>query len=191
MDNKYRQLMDEKKRLQQQFELLRKQYNYYNQFNFNENLGEAISFLINKMEGIDCVCQKITCVIPEHTEVVKRKLPGMKKSQAVLKHFNKKVYIYIAVLEKKDAANLFEFATKQEMLDFLNGNCLTYSNYFGILNAQDFALKYPYLKLFFHLLNEWRYETGRVTLDGRIVENALELVLNNEVGQNSFRQQTR
>ena len=52
MDNKYRQLKEEKKRLQQQFELLRKQYNYYNQFNFNENLGEAISFLIEL--GYNC-----------------------------------------------------------------------------------------------------------------------------------------
>ena len=99
----------EQAQLLKKIELLHKQYEFYHQFHFDEFLGEAIAFLIHEVDGVDCGCHKIVCVIPEHVEVVQRRLPGNKKMQDVNKHFNRKVYTYVAVLDKEAQENSFEF----------------------------------------------------------------------------------
>ena len=172
---------EERTRLLKEMQLLHKQYEFYNQFHFDDTLGQAIASLIKEVDGVDCVCQKIVCEIPEHTEVVRRKLSGHKKWQAFDKHFNKKVYTYVAVLEKDVAIDNLQFATLQDMKNFLCRCCFVYVDYFGILDSQAFSIKFPYLQLFFHFLNKWRFETGRVTLNEDIVLNATEFVIHNGV----------
>ena len=181
----------ERIRLSKEMQLLDKQYEFYNQFHFNENLGQAISSIIREIDYIPCVCQKIVCEIPEHSEIVKRKLPGREKRETFVKHFNKKVYTYIAILESDDAYDKYVFPTKKDMNAFLTHHSLAYVDYFGILNTKEFAFKFPYLKLFFHLLNEWRHETGRVTLDDESVDKALNMTLQNDVVQNYFNVQMK
>ena len=72
------------------------------------------------------------------------------------------------------------------MKNFLCRCCFVYVDYFGILDSQAFSIKFPYLQLFFHFLNKWRFETGRVTLNEDIVLNATEFVIHNGVVQNAF-----
>ena len=177
---------EERIRLLKEIELLHKQYEFYNQFHFDDHLGQAIASLIREVDGVDCVCQKIVCEIPEHTEVVQRKLPGNRKKQDVDKHFNRKVYTYVAVLEKDRLPDNFQFNTFNDMKKFLHNYCLAYVDYFGILNPQILSIKFPYLKLFFHLLNEWRFETGRATIDEDIVLNATGIAIHNNVVQNVY-----
>lgn len=173
---------NERIKLLKEMELLQKQYEFYNQFCFDDNLGQAISFLISAIDNVDCVCQKIVCEIPEHIEEVKRRLPGHKNKQTFEKHFNRKVYTYIAILRKSDACNNFKFATVNEMKAFLNNICLAHTDYFGILNPQIFCKKFSCLSVFFHFLNRWRYATGRVTLDENLIKQAYDYVLQNMNG---------
>ena len=184
--NDVQKIEEERIRLLKEIELLHKQYEFYNQFLFDNNLGQAIASLINEVDGIDCVCKKIVCEIPEHTEMVQRKLPGHKRKQDVLKHYNKKVYTYVAILKDNMLDEHFKFATLQEMRSFLGHDCFVYVDYFGIFNPQNFLLKFPYLKVFFYLLNRWRFETGRATIDENIISNATDIAIHNDVVQNVY-----
>ena len=66
------EIKEKKALLRNKRQILQEEYEYYNDFNFTENLGKAISFLINKFENKDCVCTKIICEVPEHQEYVSR-----------------------------------------------------------------------------------------------------------------------
>lgn len=186
MSLELQKVQEEKDKLQREMQLLNKQYAFYNQFHYNESLGNAIAYLIGEIEGIRCVCKKLVCEIPEHKELVKRKLPDMPKKQLVPKRFSRKVYTYIAIMKEEVAQEKVQFSTAIEMKNFLNQTCLAYTDHFGILNPQDLEIHFPYLKIFFHLLNEWRFQTGRATLDDEVIENVLDAVIHHFIVQHSY-----
>ena len=186
MDTELQRVQEEKNKLQKEMQLLNKQYVFYNQFHYNEFLGDAIAYLIEEIAGIHCVCKRLVCEIPEHKELVKRKLPNMTKKQLVPKRFSRKVYTYIAIMKEEDVEEERQFSTAAEMKNFLNQTCLAYTDHFGILNPQDLEIRFPYLKLFFHLLNEWRFQTGRATLDNEVIEQVLDAVTHHDIVQHSY-----
>ena len=168
----------ERIRLQKEIDLLKRRYEYYDQFNFSEELGNAIAFLINEFENKDCVCKKIVCEIPEHTELVSRHFLG--KDQLVTKRFSKKNFSFIVVVDK-EFTNQFEnlkFGSFEEMKNLLEISSLFFVKYDGLLDLEMFGIVFPYLNMFFQSLNEWRYRTGRVTFDEDILSETLLQVLN-------------
>lgn len=172
------EISEEKSILLKRRMLLQKQYKYYNEFNFSENLGVAISILIKEAEGIDCVCKKLVCEVPEHEELVQRHFLG--KDQMVRKRFSKKSYPFVVIIKKEFVSNFDDltFETFDEMKQKLEDLSLFFTTYPGILDLEMFELVFPYLKHFFQILNEWRFQTGRVTLDECIIQEAMNTVLN-------------
>ena len=172
------EISEEKSILLKRRMLLQKQYKYYNEFNFSENLGSAISNLIKEIEDIDCLCKKIVWEIPEHEELVKRHFLG--KDQMVRKRFSKKSYPFVIIV-KRELSSIFDnltFETFDEMKQKLEDSSMFFTAYPGILDLEMFELVFPYLKYFFQILNEWRFQTGRVTLDEEIIKEATSTVLN-------------
>ena len=178
---------EERIRLYKEIDRLRRRYEYYDQINFSEELGNAIAFLINEFENKDCICKRIVCEIPEHEELVSRYFNG--KDNLVSKRFSKKDFSFIVVIEK-DFIPQFEnlkFDTFEEMRNLLETSSLFFVTYEGILDLEMFGAIFPYLTVFFQSLNEWRYQTGRVTFDEDILSEALIQVLNYGAVKKDFR----
>lgn len=173
-----RRLNEERVLLQRKIQLLRKKYEYYDQFNFSDNLGDAISSLVREFEGKDCECKKIICEVPEHEELVSRHFRG--RDHIVSKRFSKKEFPFVIIVEKEciDHFSNLSFSTFHDMKELLENSSLFFTSYVGVLDLPMFESVFPYLKEFFHLLNVWRSDTGRVTLDDEIINQALEQVLN-------------
>lgn len=168
----------ERIRLQKEIDLLKRRYEYYDQFNFSEELGNAIAFLINEFENKDCVCKRIVCEIPEHEELVSRYFKG--KDNLVSKRFSKKEFSFIVVVEKEfiPQFDYLKFDTFDDMKNLLQNSSLFFVKYDGLIDLEMFSIVFPYLNVFFQALNEWRYRTGRVTMDEDILSDALSQVLN-------------
>ena len=162
-------------------QILQEEYEYYNDFNFTDSLGEAISFLINKFENKDCVCAKIICEVPEHHEDVNRFFLG--ENHTVSKHYSKKHYAFVVVYEKDnihDFDNL-TFETFKDMEELLFSSSIFLSQYLGVIDVKMLELAFPYLQHFFYVLNVWRIKTRRVTLDEDIIQHALTTVISEDL----------
>lgn len=162
-------------------QILQDKYGYYNDFNFTDSLGKAISFLINKFENKDCVCAKIICEVPEHHEDVNRFFLG--ENHTVSKHYSKKHYAFVVVYEKDnihDFDNL-TFETFKDMEELLFSSSIFLSQYLGVIDVKMLELAFPYLQHFFYILNVWRIKTRRVTLDEDIIQHALTTVISEDL----------
>lgn len=168
--------MVEKERVffQKRIDLLRKEYKYYDQFHFDENLGNALSHLISIVEGNEYVCAKVVREIPEHEKLVPF------QDQLVKKRISKKKHSYLVVMENSfyELMTGLEFEDFSDMEAFMQSSSLFYAEYFGIFDFKTFQQRFSYLNSFFHYLNEWRFKTGRVTFDGFILDDAIERYLN-------------
>lgn len=174
----------ERDRLFKERLLLEKQYEFFNQFYFNEAMGNVIASLINEMNDISCVCQKITCEIEEHDEEIEKRIPGSKIKQTFIKHCHKKRYVYIAILPIDLAKDNFTFSCKREMDKFLKNETLAYTDFFGIFYPRLFCEKFPYLDLFFQFLNKHRLVSGLIVVDDDLLYEASSFILNNS--KNNF-----
>ena len=172
--------------LYKEMDRLRKRYEYYDQFNFSDELGNALAFLISEFENKDCVCKKIVCEIPEHRELVSRYFKG--KDNLVSKRFSRKEFSFIVVIEKEFISQFdnLKFNTFEEMRNLLEYSSLFFVYYEGILDLEMFGAIFPYLTLFFQVLNEWRYYTGRVTFDEDILSEALHKVFSYGIAKKDF-----
>ena len=175
------EIKEKKALLRNKRQILQDKYGYYNDFNFTDSLGEAISFLINKFENKDCVCAKIICEVPEHHEDVNRFFLG--ENHTVSKHYSKKHYAFVVVYEKDnihDFDNL-TFETFKDMEELLFSSSIFLSQYLGVIDVKMLELAFPYLQHFFYILNVWRIKTRRVTLDEDIIQHALTTVISEDL----------
>ena len=175
------EIKEKKALLRNKRQILQEEYEYYNDFNFTDSLGEAISFLINKFENKDCVCAKIICEVPEHHEDVNRFFLG--ENHTVSKHYSKKHYAFVVVYEKDnihDFDNL-TFETFKDMEELLFSSSIFLSQYLGVIDVKMLELAFPYLQHFFYILNVWRIKTRRVTLDEDIIQHALTTVIREDL----------
>ena len=175
------EIKEKKALLRNKRQILQEEYEYYNDFNFTENLGKAISFLINKFENKDCVCTKIICEVPEHHEDVNRFFLG--ENHTVSKHYSKKHYAFVVVYEKDnihDFDNL-TFETFKDMEELLFSSSIFLSQYLGVIDVKMLEQAFPYLQHFFYILNVWRIKTRRVTLDEDIIQHALTTVISEDL----------
>lgn len=175
------EIREKKALLRNKRQILQDEYEYYNDFNFTEQIGKAISFLINKFENKDCVCAKIICEVLEHQEYVNRFFLG--ENHTVSKRYSKKNYAFVVVYEKEHTHNFdnLTFETFQDMEDLLLSSSIFLSAYPGIIDLEMLEQAFPYLQHFFYILNTWRFKMGRVTLDEDIIQHALTTVISEDL----------
>lgn len=175
------EIKEKKALLRNKRQILQEEYEYYNDFNFTENLGKAISFLINKFENKDCVCTKIICEVPEHQEYVSRFFLG--ENHTVSKRYSKKNYTFVVVYEKDNIHNFdnLTFETFKDMEELLFSSSIFLSAYPGVIDLEMLEHAFPYLQHFFYILNAWRIKTRRVTLDEDIIQHALTTVISEDL----------
>lgn len=175
------EIREKKTLLRNKRQILQEEYEYYNDFNFTEDLGNAISFLIQEFEHKDCVCTKIICEVPDHQEYVSRFFAG--ENHTVLKRYSRKKYAFVVVYEKDNIHNFdnLTFETFKDMEDLLFSSSVFLSAYPGVIDLEMFEHAFPYLQHFFYILNEWRSYTRRVTLDKDIINQALTTVLSEDL----------
>ncbi len=165
---------------------------YYNQFHMTDELETTLTNLISEKEGGSYVCKIVSATIPEHTEEVygyTGSVAGLSGADIAFRdehygHFYKikiptQEYEYITIMESI-AYQYFQrlsFSNIGEINNVLKALSIVFASYDGIFNSKMFYEKFPYLKEFFDSLDEWRAETGRVTLDDDILENNVQKVL--------------
>ena len=168
-------------------------YKYYNQFHMTDELESILTKLISDKEGKNYICKIISATIPEHTEEESGytgDVAGLSGADIAYMnenygHFYKikvpsQEYEYIAVMESiaYQYFQKYSFGDKREISNTLKALSVVFASYDGIFNSNIFYEKFPYLKAFFDSLDEWRAETGRVTIDDDILESSAKKVLN-------------
>lgn len=188
---------------------LEESYDYYNMFSYTPKLGEATNALLGvATEGrmafrvLDFIKMSdgmLRLVRPEDLQVDVSGSTGQilegnvdDKFEAV-PGFSGTTFFVGAV----EALPIIEKAAKRgfksfkHLMIFCEGLGVDLRGFDGILTPEAFKA-IPAMKAFFFRLNQWRVDTGRVTLDDEIVESILnevmEAILNKEahegVGRN-------
>lgn len=168
-------------------------YKYINQFHMTDELETTLTNLISKKEGRDYICKIVFATIPEHTEKVYG-YPGdveglsggdIKLWNELYGHFYQtkiptQEYAYMAVMENiaYQYFQKFSFRNKEEISNTLRALSVVFASYDGIFNPNIFYEKFPYLEEFFNSLDEWRAETGKVSVDDGILESSAKKLLN-------------
>lgn len=175
-------------------------YRYYYQFNLSNELAESISLIISQKEGTDYICKPLVVTIPEHRGLVFRSpLDGYNSygggvnalSGAQINAINEKYgkyveetiptedHTYLVIMDSKSFQTFskFSFKSKDEIKRTLDTLSTFYSDYRGIFDSRTLSEKFPYLQEFFDRLDEWRAETGRVTLDDDILTDSIKRTL--------------
>lgn len=176
-------------------------YEYYNQFNLSNALAQSISSIISQKENADYVCRAIVVTIPEHKGLVfSSPLDGYNAyggglnalSGAQINAINEKYGKYVeGTIPAEDYAFLivtdndslqtfskFSFKSYDEIKRALDVLSIFNTEYNGIFDSRTLSQKFPYLQDFFDSLDEWRAETGKVTIDDDILENSAKKILN-------------
>lgn len=166
------------------------QYVYYNQFHLTDKLKDAMTTLISENEGNDYVCEVVDCKIPKHKESVieypnfhgEVNMSGKiinalqeKHGRTVTKEIKEKKFTYM-VIGKSEAIEDLQtkrFENEEEIKAQLKCTTGAYAEYDGVFNPEAFSYSYPYLKTFFRVLNEWRFQNNKAILDDSIIAEAL------------------
>ena len=175
-------------------------YKYYNQFNLSNELAESISSIISQKEGTNYICKSLVITIPEHKGLVfSSPLDGynayggglMALSGAQINAINEKYgkyvegtipaedYAFLIIMDSDSLQTFSKFSFKsydeiKRTLDVLSAFNTEYN---GIFDSRTLSERFPYLQEFFDRLDEWRAETGRVTLDENILADGIKRVL--------------
>ena len=176
-------------------------YKYYNQFHMTDELAQTITGIVSKKENANYLCKAISVTIPEHRGLVfSSPLDGYEPwggglnalSGAQIHAINEKYgkylegtipaeeHNFIVIMEKNayQAFSKLSFRSKDEIKRALEALSVIFVEYDGIFNSNAFKERFPYLEDFFALIDEWRSETGRVTIDDDILENGMKKTLN-------------
>lgn len=176
------------------------EYKYYNQFNLSEQLSQTISTIISKNENDDYVCKILTLTIPEHkgmffhspltNEDICR--PGYSAlSGAQINEINKKYgkyiegtipeknYSFFAVMKNEAYQKIskLSFKSEEEIKEALQILSIFSQKYNGIFDSTTLTEKFPYLQDFFINLDNWRAQTGRVTIDNNVLNESTKKTL--------------
>lgn len=176
------------------------EYKYYNQFNLSDTLACSISSLISKKENENYVCKIMNVTIPSHNELVfKSPLtnddfcgPGaVNLNGAQIQAINEKYGYYsvelipeegisfFVVTKEKELEKLPEltFNSKKEIKETLEKHCVICEDYFGTFDSRTLIKEFPYLNVYFGILDEWRALTNRVTIDTDVLEKGAQKTL--------------
>ncbi len=183
-----------------------KEYQYYNQFYLSKELSKAISYIISQKEGTDYICRTIVVTIPEHKGEVfisplnnynawggglnalsgaQRRVIDEKYGRYVEGTIAEENYPYLVVMDKDSFKRFSKLSFKsknkiKKALDTLSTFCFEYDEYDGLIfDSRILSAKFPYLQAIFELLDKWRAETGRVTVDDDILKISINEVLKN------------
>lgn len=165
---------------------------YYNQFNLSNELSQAISNIISKKENDNYVCKTLTLTIPEHkgmffhspltNEDICR--PGYSAlNGAQINEINKKYgryiegtipeenYSFFVVMKDESYKKIskLSFKSRDEINRALQLLSIFSQEYDGIFDSRTLSEKFPYLQDFFTSINDWRVQTGRVTIDDNVL----------------------
>ena len=176
-------------------------YKYYNQFNLSKELAKSISYIISKKEGTDYICKELIVKIPEHEGLVFKspidyqdslggglKAPSGAQIREINEKYGKYVkgtipaedYAFLVVMDNDSLQTFskFSFKSYDEIKRTLDVLSVFNSEYTGIFDSRTLSQEFSYLQDFFDSLDEWRAETGRVTIDDDILESSAKKVLN-------------
>lgn len=176
------------------------EYKYYNQFNLSDQLSKTISKIISKVEKDDCVCKVLTLTIPEHKGLVFQSpltnedicRPGYSAlSGAQINEINEKYgkyvegtipeenYSFFVVMKNEFYKKISKqtFKNKEEIKVALQLLSVFSQEYNGIFDSRDLTKKFPYLQEFFTVLDNWRAQTGRVTIDDNVLTEGAKRTL--------------
>lgn len=168
------------------------EYKYYNQFNISNELAQAISTIISKKENDNYVCKILTLAIPEHKGMVFDSPltnediygPGyFALNGAQINEINEKYGKYIEGTIPEENYTFFvvmkyecykkisklSFKSRDEINMTLQLLSVFVQEYDGIFDSRTLSKKFPYLQDFFTCIDNWRAETGRVTIDDNVL----------------------
>lgn len=176
------------------------EYKYYNQFNLSEPLSKALSKIISKKEEDDYVCRIITLTVPEHKGMVFHSpltnedicRPGYSAlSGAQIHDINEKYgkyiegtipeesYSFFVVMKDESSKKIskLSFKSRDEIDMALQLLSVFSQEYNGIFDSTTLTEKFPYLQDFFSDLDNWRAQTGRVTIDDNVLNESTKRTL--------------
>lgn len=172
-------------------------YQYYNQFNLTNELANSISAIISKKEGTNYICKSIIVTVSDHKGLVFYSPldnvsfygGGLKAlSGAQIAAINEKYgkweegtipevgyhFMIIMDIESFEKFSEYTFENKEQIEVALKYYSAYSVKYDGTFDANILCQKFPYLKGFFGRLDDWRAETGRVTLDDSVLERSMK-----------------
>jgi len=176
------------------------EYKYYNQFNLSEQLSQALSRIISKKEEEDYICKVLTLAIPEHKGMVFQSpltnedicRPGASAlSGAQINEINEKygryiegiipeeTYSFLVVMNNDSYKKISElsFKSRNEINMALQLLSVFSQEYNVIFDSTILTEKFPYLQEFFSDLDNWRAQTGRVTIDDNVLNESTKRTL--------------
>lgn len=176
------------------------EYKYYNQFNLSEQLAQAISTIISKKEKENYVCKILKLTIPKHKDMVFHSpltnedicRPGASAlNGSQIKDINEKYgwyaeeiipakeYLFFVVMKIDNLEDFskISFESRNKLEDILQSYCIICESYFGTFDARTLIQTFPYLQDFFTSLDNWRAQTGRVTIDDNVLNKSTERTL--------------
>ena len=176
------------------------EYKYYNQFNLSNELSQAISTIISKKENDDYVCKILTLTIPEHKGMIFHSpltnedicRPGYSAlSGSQIREINEKYAKYIEGTIPEETYSFFvvmkdesykkisklSFKSRKEINMALQLLCVFVQEYNGIFDSRTLSEKFPYLQDFFTNIDDWRAQTGRVTIDDNVLNESAKRTL--------------
>lgn len=176
------------------------EHKYYNQFNLSESLSQAISTIISKKEENDYVCKILTFTIPEHKGMVFHSpltnedicRPGASAlSGAQIREINETYgkyvegiipeenYSFLVVMDNESYKKIskLSFKSRDEINMALQLLSVLSQEYNGIFDSTTLTEKFSYLQDFFTNLDNWRAQTGRVTIDDNVLNESVKRAL--------------
>jgi len=176
------------------------EYKYYNQFNLSNELSHSISSIISQKEKDNYVCKIITVTIPEHKGLVLHSPfdryepsgPGFlalhgAQIQAINEKFGyytkgtipAEEYHFFVVMKREELESFskLSFDDRNKIKKTLQSHSVVCEGYFGIFDSRTLIQSFPYLQDFFNYLDEWRAETGRITIDSDVLEKGMKKTL--------------
>jgi len=176
------------------------EYKYYNQFNLSEQLSQALSKIISKKEDDDYVCRILNLTIPEHKGMVFRSpltnedicRPGYSAlSGAQINDINERYgkyiegtipeenYSFFVVMKDESYKKIskLSFKSREEINMALQLLSVFVQEYNGIFDSRTLSEKFPYLQDFFTNIDDWRAQTGRVTIDDNVLNESAKRTL--------------
>ena len=175
-------------------------YKYYNQFNMTDEMAQTITNIVSQKEGTAYLCKVVSVTIPEHKGLVfsssldcywpwsggLNALGGAQKHAIKEKYeeyvegtIHTEVYDFVIVMEN-NAYQVFSklsFRNVDEIKRALEALCVMYVEYYGVFDSKIFKERFPYLEDFFVTIDQWRAETGRVTMDSEVLQQGYEKAL--------------
>lgn len=176
------------------------EYKYYNKFNLSEQLSQAISTIISEKENDYYVCKILKLSVPKHEDIIFQSpltnadICGQGCSAlngAQIQEINKKYgkyiegtipeadYYYLVVMKDEYYKKIskLSFKSRDAIDGALQFSTIFAQKYDGIFDSRTLSGELPYLQDFFTSIDDWRAQTGRVTIDDNVLNESTKKTL--------------